>query len=190
MNQTTCQCPQCRAGQVYRLNESHEMELAMELLNVSSEQEMDQFLGGFFKKAWSDIKKISKPLGGVLKAVAKKSLPFVGGALGSFIPIPGVGTAIGSAVGGALSNALEMEYGELDEAEQELEMARAFVRFANNAVQQAAHASAGQHPQAVLQGALKHALALQQGQRGGMALGRAAAGGRWQRKGNTIELTL
>ena len=59
-------------------------------------------------------RKIAKPLGGVLKAVAKKALPFVGGALGSFIPIPGVGTAIGGALGSAVSKALELEFGELE----------------------------------------------------------------------------
>jgi uncharacterized protein (DUF697 family) len=52
---------------------------------------------------------IAKPLGGVLKGVAKKALPFVGGALGSIIPIPGVGTAVGTAVGSAASKLLEAE---------------------------------------------------------------------------------
>ena len=34
---------------------------------------------------------------------------FVGGALGSLLPIPGVGTAVGTALGGALSKAHELE---------------------------------------------------------------------------------
>ena len=78
---------------------------------------MEQFLGNVFKKVWKGIKKIAKPLGGVLKSVAKKALPFVGSALGSFIPIPGVGTAIGGALGTAVSKALELEYGELESEE-------------------------------------------------------------------------
>ena len=40
---------------------------------------------------------VAKPLGGMLKGLAQKALPFVGGALGSIVP--GVGTAIGTTVG-------------------------------------------------------------------------------------------
>src|SRR6266536_2147639 len=170
MHTSTCQCPKCQAaGEVafeseslgYEvggfatgelespLTEAEEVELAMELLTVSTEAEMDQFLGKMFRGVWKGIKKvgsvvgkIARPLGAVLKAVAKKALPFVGGALGSFIPIPGVGTAVGSALGGALSKALELEYGELDREEAEFEMARRFVRIAATAAQQAASAPA------------------------------------------------
>jgi hypothetical protein len=124
-------------------SESEEMELASELLNVSSEEELDQFLGNLFKKAWHGIKKVgsfvgkvARPLSGVLKGIAKKALPFVGGALGSFIPIPGVGTAVGTALGGALSKALEME--GLNVEDHEFEMARRFVRVAGTAARNAA----------------------------------------------------
>ena len=129
------------------LSEEEEVELALELLSVSSEAELDQFLGKLFKGAWKGIKKvgsvvgkIAKPLGGVLRAVAKKALPLVGGALGSFIPIPGVGTAVGSALGGAISKALEAETGELSSEDRELEIARRFVRIASTAARQAAAA--------------------------------------------------
>ena len=83
------------------LNEVEELELAAELLSISSEEELDQFLGKLFKRVWKGVKKVGRfvgkvasPLGKVLKGIAKKALPFVGGALGSFIPIPGVGTAL------------------------------------------------------------------------------------------------
>ncbi|MBB3220038.1 hypothetical protein [Pseudoduganella umbonata] len=125
-------------------SEVEEMELAMELLSVASEEELDQFLGGLFKKAWKGIKKVGsvvgkvvKPLGGVLKGVAKTALPFVGGALGSMIPIPGVGTMIGKAAGSALASALEMEAEGMDPEQAELEMARRFVRIAGSAAQNA-----------------------------------------------------
>jgi len=126
-------------------SEMEEMELAMELLSVASEEELEQFLGGLFKKAWSGIKKVgsvvakvAKPLGGVLKGIAKTALPFVGGALGSMIPIPGVGTMIGKAAGSALASALEMEAEGMDPEQAELEMARRFVRIAGSAAQGAA----------------------------------------------------
>lgn len=118
--------------------EAEEMELALELLEVTNEAEMDYFLGNVFKKIGRGIKKIAKPLGGILKGIAKKALPFVGGALGSFIPIPGVGTAIGRAVGTAASNLFEMELEGLSHEEQELEVARRFVRFAGASARRAA----------------------------------------------------
>jgi hypothetical protein len=168
MHASMCQCPNCQAaresafesesfgyeiggfamGEVGSvLTEAEEVALAMELMAISSEAEMEQFLGNVFKSAWKGIKnvgsvvgKIAKPLGGALKSVAKTALPFVGSALGSFIPIPGVGTAVGGALGNALSNALELEYGELEQEEAEFEMARRFVRIAATAAQQAASA--------------------------------------------------
>lgn len=123
-------------------SEEEEMALAAELLEITDEQELDLFLGKLFKKAWRGIKKVGgkvlRPLGRVLKGVAKKSLPFLGGALGSFIPIPGVGTAVGSALGGALSRALEMEFEGMSPDQQEYEMARRFVKVAGAAARRAA----------------------------------------------------
>jgi uncharacterized protein (DUF697 family) len=166
MHNQNCICPKCQIsgelewedsefldlGEAYDViasespfSEAEEIELAAELLAISSEEELDLFLGKLFKKAWKGIKKVGRsvgkivrPLGRILKKVAKTALPFVGGALGSLIPIPGVGTAIGSAVGGALGKALEAELAGLSPDEQDLEMARRFVRLAGNAAKQAA----------------------------------------------------
>ncbi|MCI0537239.1 MAG: hypothetical protein L0Z50_18645, partial [Verrucomicrobiales bacterium] len=104
-------------------SEAEELELAAELLSVSSEEEMDQFLGGLFKKIGRGLKKAGRfigrkvlpVLGKGLKALGKAALPIVGKALGSFIPIPGVGTAIGGVLGKAAANALEMEFAELSQ---------------------------------------------------------------------------
>ena len=68
-------------------NESEEMELAAELLEVRDEAELEQFLGDLIKKAGSAIGKVVKSpigqaIGGVLKAAAKKALPLAGSALG------------------------------------------------------------------------------------------------------------
>jgi uncharacterized protein (DUF697 family) len=130
------------------LDEVEEMELAAELLEISSEQELDQFLGKLFKRAWKGIRKvgsfvgkIARPLGGMLKGIAKKALPFVGGALGSFIPIPGVGTAIGTAVGSAASKLLEVDMEGMGPGDQEFELARRFVRLASTAAVRAANTS-------------------------------------------------
>ncbi|MBA2592299.1 MAG: hypothetical protein H0U97_08595 [Gammaproteobacteria bacterium] len=182
MHSLNCQCSKCRRAdsleyeqfefpgdpELYGetelespFSEAEEIDLAAELLSVSNEEELDQFLGKLLKGAWKGLKKvgsvvgkIAKPLGGVLKGVAKAALPLVGGALGSFIPIPGVGTALGSALGGALSKALEMEFAELNQEEREFEMARRFVRLAGTAAQKAALASPSVDPQAAVKSAL------------------------------------
>ncbi|MBL0407383.1 hypothetical protein JKG68_26035 [Microvirga aerilata] len=136
----------------------------MELMGIQSEEELEQFLGKMFKSIGRGLKKVGaiaapllKPLGGALKGLAKKALPFVGGALGSFIPIPGVGTAIGTALGSAVSQALEMEFNELEQEEAEFEMARRFVRIAADATQQALLNSATGDPQAAVRDALVRA---------------------------------
>lgn len=151
-------------------NEAEEMELAMELLEISSEAELDQFLGNVFKKIGRGIKKIARPLGGILKGVAKKALPFVGGALGSFIPIPGVGTMIGRAVGTAASNLLEAELEGLSQEDRELEMARRFVRFAGTAARRSARMPSGISPYAAARRGVR-ASARSLGPRGGLGRG-------------------
>ena len=173
MHARQCTCGQCRSQEVFEilpfvqaesgaLSEEEEMALTMELLSVDSEEELDQFLGKVFKSAWKGLKKVgsaigkvAKPLGGVLKGIAKQALPFVGGALGSMIPIPGVGTMIGRAAGTALSKALEMELEGLDQEQQEFEMARRFVRIAASAAQNAA--DGGSPQQAVIAALREHA---------------------------------
>lgn len=145
-----CGCGKCGRRP---FSPEQETELAMELLSVGSEAELEQFLGKMFKGIWKGIKKVAKPLGGILKGVAKTALPFVGGALGSMIPIPGVGTALGSALGGALSKALEMELQEMPEIDREFELARRFVRIVGSAAQSAGHGD--DSPQAVRQAVLE-----------------------------------
>lgn len=195
MHNTNCRCRRC--GSAMPITEAEEIELALELLSVSSEAELDQFLGKVFKSAWKGIKKVgsvvgkvARPLGGVLKAVAKKALPFVGGALGSFIPIPGVGTAIGSAVGGALSKALELETG-MDPEDREFEMARRFVRVAATAARQAATSSPYADEEvmvneAVAAAARQHLPQFRFGQ--SARVGPGPMQGRWIRRGRQIEL--
>lgn len=205
MHQSTCYCPACcrrgagefevmgfitRQDENRTFSEEQELELALELLEISSEEELDQFLGKMLKGAWKGIKKvgsavgkIAKPFAGVLKSIAKKALPFVGGALGSFIPIPGVGTALGSAVGGALSKALEMEFEGAGADERELEMAKRFVRFSADAARLAANGSGTEEEvrQALMQSLQWNAPGYAQEQMLGQS-------GRWNRSGNSIVL--
>ena len=179
-------------------SEAEEAELAMELLSVGSEAELDQFLGKLVKGAWKGLKKvgsavgkIAKPLGGVLKGLAKQALPFVGGALGTLIPIPGVGTMVGRAIGSAVGNALEAEFSGLEAEAQQFEMARRFVRIAGSAAQRAANAPASADPQSAVNAAVRGAARQHLPQLGAMsppasAFAAARPGGRWLRRGNQI----
>jgi hypothetical protein len=171
--------------------EAEEIALAAELLSVSNEAELEQFLG----KLWSTVKKVggavaqvAKPFSGVLKAVAKKALPFVGGALGSMIPIPGVGTALGTALGSAVSQALEMELEGLEMEDREFEMARRFVRIAGTAAQQLEpQAEGGQAVHAAVTAAAQQHLPHLSS--AAPAPGARGSSGRWIRHGTTLVLT-
>jgi len=122
------------------LNEMQEMELAAELLAVTNEAELNQFLGGLIKKAAGFIKSpVGQALGGILKGVAKKALPIVGGAIGSFVA-PGVGTAIGSSLGSAAGKLFGLELEGLSNEDREFEVARRYVRLATAAARHAASA--------------------------------------------------
>lgn len=173
-------------------SEEEEFQLATELLNINDERELDQFLGKLFKRIGGGFKKVFRPLGRVLKSVAKKALPFLGGALGSFIPIPGVGTAIGSAVGGALGKALELEFEGaegMDGEEREFEMARQFVKLAGAAAQQAAATPASANPVASALTAVKSAgqnIVGRVGSSASAGAGAAGQSGRWVRRGRKI----
>lgn len=130
-----------------------EMELAAELLDVSSEQELDQFLGDLISKAGKAISSFAKSsvgqaIGGVLKKAAKVALPIAGGALGTFLGGP-AGSMIGSSLANAAGNALGLELEGLSPEDREFETARQFVRFAGQAAKNAAEAPAGANPQAV-----------------------------------------
>jgi hypothetical protein len=210
MHTMTCSCHKCRSSGFSTFEilefettslgtENEELELAMELLSVSSEAELDQFLGKLVSGAMKGVKKIGgaiskiakSPLGGVLKSVAKTALPFVGGALGTLIPIPGVGTAVGTALGSAVSAALEAELGELEGEQMELESARRFVRIARSAARAAALAPDAADPHEVARAAVTRAA---RQHLPNLDLTRstppAHAGqqGRWQRQGHQIVL--
>src|SRR5215510_12400071 len=97
------------SGEVF--NETEQMELAAELLGITSEAELDRFLGDLIKKAGQAVGKfVSSPtgqaLGGILKGAAKQALPIVGGALGGY-----VGGPTGAKVGSQLASAAGKFFG-------------------------------------------------------------------------------
>lgn len=174
--------------------ETDEVTLAAELLAVTDEQELEQFLGNLVKSAVSAGRAFlasdaGKAVGKVLKDSARKALPQLGQAVGDYIS-PGAGGQAGRQVGKWLGTRFEsgLHLEGLSPEDRELETARAFVRFARStaeraaatpkgvpapvAAQKAAGAAARQH----LPGLLKPSA----------GPGTPAAGGRWVRRGRNI----
>jgi uncharacterized protein (DUF697 family) len=140
------------------LNETQELELASELLEVTSEAELEQFLGNVFKKVASGVgsfmkSSTGKALGGILKSVAKKALPLAAGALGNLVA-PGVGGMIGSRLGSMATKLFEVELEGMNEQEAEFEVARRYVRLASSAARHAALAPRGAPSRAVARAAV------------------------------------
>jgi len=180
-------------------DEAEEMELAAELLEITDEAELDQFLGDLFKKvsrkAGRAIKSpIGRQLGGMLKGVAKKALPMGGKAIGAYFGGP-AGGAIGGQVASTAGRLFGLELEGLSVEDQEFEVARRYVRLAGDAAQEAAAAPSGASPQAVAQQAVAAAA---QKHAPGLAAGAAPAparsarprsqSGRWVRRGREIIL--
>jgi uncharacterized protein (DUF697 family) len=195
------------------LSEEQEMALAAELLEVDSEEELDQFIGsliGIGSKLLPGIAKgigglfgrkrrkrggrrmhrgRGKALGGALKGIAKTALPIVGGALGSVVP--GLGTAIGGALGSAVGNMFEAELEGLNAEDQEFEQARRFVQLATTATQKAAAIPPNVDPRTAAEQAVTsaaRAIAPASVKAGGLRPGpmRRGQSGRWMRRGNKI----
>jgi hypothetical protein len=143
------------------LPEVTEQELASELLEVASEQELDHFLGNLFKNVTSTIGKVIKSpvgqaLGGVLKQVAKKALPIAGGALGSFVGGP-LGGMVGSKLASMAGSAFGLEWEGLSPEDRDFEVAKRYVRFAGHAAKKAAMAPPQLDPVAVAKAAVTDA---------------------------------
>lgn len=183
-------------------SEAEEMELAAELLSVSSEEELDQFIGKLFKKVGRVVGKaikspIGKTLGGIVKSAAKNALPMLGSALGN-IALPGIGGAIGGQAGSAASSMLGLELEGLSQEDQEFEIARQLIRFGTAAARNAFEVAPNVPPQqaaqtAAVSAAQQYAPGLLRPATGQAGTGRGRCnhprGGRWIRRGNTIILT-
>ena len=185
-------------------SEADEMDLASELLTLSDEAELDQFLGKLLKKAAGAVHKViksplGKQVGGLLKGAVKNVLPMATGALGTLVGGP-VGTALGSKLGSVASNALGLEMEGMSAEDQEFEIARRLVRFGGEAVKKAVNAPqtfdvAHIARQAVIEAARKHAPGLVRAQH--QSHGEYESeyeeasnghGGRWVRRGRKIIL--
>ncbi|HEX8395196.1 MAG TPA: hypothetical protein VF665_22805, partial [Longimicrobium sp.] len=128
------------SGETYGevLNEADEMALAAELLSVSSEQELEQFLGKLVSRVAGAARgfaqsQAGQALGGILKDAAGKALPVVGGAIGGALG-GAQGAQWGQRIGAGAKGMLGWEL-EGGDGEAEFETARNLVRVAADALQ-------------------------------------------------------
>jgi hypothetical protein len=189
--------------------EGFETELALELLGVSTEQELDRFLGNLVSRAAGAVRSFARsPTGQALKGIAKsaigQALPVVGRAVGEWVR-PGYGEQ-GARAGKAAGDLLGLELEGLSQEDREFETAQALVRWTADAARRAAAMPAQAPPARVAKAA---AVAAAQRLAPGLAqvvsrmpVPAAGAGGsgpqarpglpvqsgRWTRRGNTVVL--
>lgn len=122
-------------------NEMGENELAHELLNIQNEYELEQFLGGLLKSAWSGAKALyNSPIGQQikgqavqgLKSLGKRALPGLGSALGGRFFGP-AGARIGGQLGNLAVRGLGLEFEGAPAIDKRYEGARRMVRIAKAA---------------------------------------------------------
>jgi hypothetical protein len=140
------------------LDEATELELTADLLGVTNDAELEQFLGNLIKKVGGAIGKVvrspvGKALGGILKGAAKAALPVVGGALGTMVGGP-AGGALGSTLASKAGQMFGLELEGLSGEDQEFEYARRFTQFAGEAAKNAALASPTADPQVAAKAAV------------------------------------
>ncbi len=176
--------------------EDEEMELADALLNVSSEAELDQFLGKFFKRVGRKVGRffrsgIGRKVGGFLKGLARKALPIAGGAIGGMFGGP-AGAMLGKGLASGAGRLFGLELEGLSPEDQEFEVARQFVRFAGSAARRAMLAPSSSNPDAVAKAAImgaasRYAPGLLSKARTTIPSGTGRSG-RWIRRGRKIIL--
>jgi hypothetical protein len=178
------------------LNEGQELELASELLEITNEEHLEQFLGDLVGKVSGAVTQFARSdtgraLGGILKDAARQALPVIGRAVGQWVS-PERGGAIGTDVATTAGRIMGLELEGLSPEDKEFEVARQFVRFASAA---ARHACATRSAAPPVIAARNAALAAARIYAPGLAprlQGRSSLlwprSGRWVRRGRTIVL--
>jgi hypothetical protein len=146
------------------LSESQEMALASELLETTNEAELEYFFGNLLRKVAGGVKKFANSTTGKflidkLKGVAKKALPGIATAAGSFLGGP-LGAKIGGSLGNYAAGLFELELEGLSHEDRELEVARQIVRLGAAAANRALQAPSTSSPYTNAQRALTSAARL------------------------------
>ena len=192
---------QPETGEVF--GETEQMELASEMLEISSEAGLDRFLGDLIKRAGQAVGKFvgspeGRALGGVLKGAAKQVLPAIGSSIGGYLG-GSTGAQFGGQAAAAAGKMFGLELEGLSAEDREFEVARRYVSFAGEAVKNLALAPSRPDLRtaantAAALAAQTHAPGLLQPRPQSGAEPPASSGlpmghsGRWMRRGNKIVL--
>ena len=130
-------------GETYEtFGEDREQEQVAGLLEVTTEEELDRFLGDLLNTAVSAARNFAgsdagRAVGGMLKSAAKQALPQLGQLAGDALRPGGQAGAFGRKAGEWLGNRLEtgLQTEGLSAEDREYQTAQAFVRFANETAQ-------------------------------------------------------
>ena len=188
------------------LTEAQELALASEVLELSSEEELEQFLGDLWdatkaaaSSAYnSDVVQAAIP---GLKAVGTAVLPKAAGWLADRYA-PGTGGIASAGVQAAVDQWLKEELEGLSGEDREFEVARRYVRFVDDALRRAAQVPDRVPPPVAAQVVLRDAarehvpgvvpflVRLRNDEASGGHGVEAAASGSWTRQGSSIVLDL
>ena len=131
------------------IGEAEALELTSELLEIQSEQDLENFLGDIVNKIGGAVSGAARAVGnfagtpvgqqvvGVLKQAAKAALPTLGGAVGGYFGGP-AGAQLGSMAAGQLGQALGLETEGLSFEDEQFEVAQQFVKLAGATAENAA----------------------------------------------------
>jgi hypothetical protein len=189
-------------GEVF--GEAEQLELASELLGVTSEAELDRFLGDLIGRAGRAVGKFvrspeGQAIGGILKGAAKQVLPGIGSAIGGYFG-GATGAKLGGDVASAAGRAFGLELEGLSNEDRDFEVAKRYVSFAGDAVKnlalapfspdprKAANAAAVTAAKSLAPGLLLPPQAAMEPQIHSPVPLPAGHSGRWVRSGNRIIL--
>ena len=133
-------------------HEMHEDELANELMNIQSEEELEYFLGNLLKGAWRGAKALyNSPVGqqlkghaiAGLKSLGKRALPGLGSAVGRRF-FGARGGQIGGKLGNMAARGLGLEFEGASPVDRRFEGSKRLIRLAKTASKRiAAYARSG-----------------------------------------------
>jgi hypothetical protein len=192
--------PSGETGEVF--SETEQMELASELLEITSEAELDRFLGDLIGRAGNAIGKFvkspeGKAIGGILKGAARQALPGIGSPVGGYFGGE-AGAKLGGDVASAAGRAFGLELEGLSSEDREFEVAKRYVSFAGEAVKNLVLAPTNLDPRsaasrAAVEAAKTYAPGLLSPRQAGIepqtySPASARHSGRWMRRGSKIVL--
>jgi hypothetical protein len=127
-----------------------EMQLASELLEITDDEELEQFLGSLVKRASRSVghfprSNAGRTLGGLLKKTAKKALPGVGSAIGGYFG-GSAGAKIGSQLASSAGRIFGLELEGMSPEDQEFEAALRVIRLSKSAANQLARQPQSSNP--------------------------------------------